>query len=195
MIKEIIRKNFTRVSSGVYVTTERERDSLYAITTHPRCMKLKKKQDNYVLEDKNLLRLRESTKKGYKECDEGDGVGLSRSHCTYRRGVSHKDSTGALNTQEGSWGVVMKNNDDAMINDEYEGYRIRKLTPVECERLQSFPDGWTEYGKDGERISDTQRYKCLGNAVTTNVVTYVINQMFMNHDTDNADGDGDNGEG
>ena len=45
------------------------------------------------------------------------------------------------------------------------GYRrIRRLTPEECERLQSFPDGWTE------GISDTQRYKCLGNAVTVNVI-------------------------
>ena len=38
--------------------------------------------------------------------------------------------------------------------------------------------GWTEYGKDGEEISDTQRYKCMGNAVTTSVVTFVINKMF-----------------
>ncbi len=42
--------------------------------------------------------------------------------------------------------------------------RIRRLTPIECERLQGFPDNWTE------GISDTQRYKCLGNAVTTNVI-------------------------
>lgn len=35
---------------------------------------------------------------------------------------------------------------------------------LECERLQGFPDGWTE------GISDTQRYKCLGNAVTVNVI-------------------------
>jgi len=46
-------------------------------------------------------------------------------------------------------------------------YRIRRLTPVECERLQGFPDGWTE------GISDTQRYKCLGNAVTVNVIEYL----------------------
>ena len=37
---------------------------------------------------------------------------------------------------------------------------------------------WTEYGKDGEEISNTQRYKCCGNAVTTTVVTFMINQMF-----------------
>jgi len=43
-------------------------------------------------------------------------------------------------------------------------HKIRKLTPLECERLQGFPDGWTE------GVSDTQRYKMLGNAVTVNVI-------------------------
>ena len=51
--------------------------------------------------------------------------------------------------------------------------RIRRLTPTECERLQGFPDGWTE------GISDTQRYKCLGNAVTVNVV-YEIAKRLIN---------------
>jgi len=40
----------------------------------------------------------------------------------------------------------------------------RRLTPTECERLQGFPDGWTE------GLSDTQRYNVLGNAVTVNVI-------------------------
>ena len=52
-----------------------------------------------------------------------------------------------------------------------DGMRIRRLTPTECERLQGFPDGWTE------GISDTQRYKCLGNAVTTNVITAIGNKL------------------
>ena len=52
--------------------------------------------------------------------------------------------------------------------DSYEvGNRIRRLTPTECERLQGFPDGWTE------GVSDTQRYKMLGNAVTTNVISAI----------------------
>ena len=57
---------------------------------------------------------------------------------------------------------------------------IRRLTPLECERLQGFEDNWTKYGKDGELISDTQRYKCCGNAVTTNVVTAIVDEMFDN---------------
>lgn len=56
--------------------------------------------------------------------------------------------------------------------------RIRRLTPVECERLQGFPDGWTEYGIDEDgreiKISDTQRYRSLGNAVSTNVIKVIF---------------------
>ena len=51
--------------------------------------------------------------------------------------------------------------------------RIRRLTPKECERLQGFPDGWTE------GISDSQRYKCLGNAVTVNVIEAIMNKVIL----------------
>jgi DNA (cytosine-5)-methyltransferase 1 len=56
-------------------------------------------------------------------------------------------------------------------------YGIRRLTPLECERLQGFPDDWTKYGKDGEEISDTQRYKMLGNAVCTKVSEWIGKRM------------------
>jgi DNA (cytosine-5)-methyltransferase 1 len=62
---------------------------------------------------------------------------------------------------------------DAMIHDTY---RIRRLTPIECERLQGFPDNHTEYGiYDGEvkKMSNTQRYKQCGNAVTVDIVALV----------------------
>jgi len=52
------------------------------------------------------------------------------------------------------------------------GRNVRRLTPIECERLQGFPDNWTE------GISDTQRYKCLGNAVTTNVIEAITHRMM-----------------
>jgi len=55
-------------------------------------------------------------------------------------------------------------------------YRIRRLTPIECERLQGFPDNHTEYGiYDGEvkKMSNTQRYKQCGNAVTVDIVALV----------------------
>lgn len=56
--------------------------------------------------------------------------------------------------------------------------KIRRLTPIECERLQGFPDNWTKYGADGELISDTQRYKMCGNAVTTNVITEIAKRLI-----------------
>ena len=51
------------------------------------------------------------------------------------------------------------------------GQNIRKLTPIECERLQSLPDNYTE------GISLTNRYKCLGNAFNVNVVSHILNNI------------------
>lgn len=63
-----------------------------------------------------------------------------------------------------------------------EDWRIRKLTPLECERLQAFPDNWTQYGMGGVQLSDTQRYKMAGNAVTTNVIQAVFERIFATPD-------------
>ena len=60
----------------------------------------------------------------------------------------------------------------------FDGYRIRRLTPRECERLQGFPDDYTKFDIDDDVISDSQRYKCIGNAVTTNVISAIIERMF-----------------
>ena len=48
---------------------------------------------------------------------------------------------------------------------------VRRLTPTECERLQGFPDNWT----DGQ--ADSNRYKQMGNAVAVPVVQWIINRM------------------
>jgi len=65
-----------------------------------------------------------------------------------------------------------------MLND---GMRIRRLTPMECERLMSYPDGWTEYGVDNKgqevKISDTQRYKMAGNGIVSNCVEEVVRRL------------------
>ena len=56
---------------------------------------------------------------------------------------------------------------------------IRRLTPMECERLQGFPDGWTE----GQ--ADTHRYKQMGNAVAVPVVSWLVNRLMeASHDMD-----------
>jgi DNA (cytosine-5)-methyltransferase 1 len=62
----------------------------------------------------------------------------------------------------------------------FDGYRIRRLTPIECERLQGFPDNHTAFGDyDGEvkPMSNSQRYKQCGNAVTVDVVKAVAERV------------------
>ena len=59
----------------------------------------------------------------------------------------------------------------------FNGTRIRRLTPKECETLQGFPDNFTKYGENSEEISDTQRYKMCGNAVTVPVVQYIMENI------------------
>jgi len=50
-------------------------------------------------------------------------------------------------------------------------HEVRHLTPLEYERIQGFPDNWTQ------GISDTQRYKCIGNAVTPPVVEHILSHL------------------
>jgi DNA (cytosine-5)-methyltransferase 1 len=54
---------------------------------------------------------------------------------------------------------------------------IRKLTPLECERLQSLPDNWTKWYKDGSLVPDSQRYERCGRAVTINVIYEIAKRL------------------
>ncbi len=63
-----------------------------------------------------------------------------------------------------------------------DGYRIRRLTPTECERIQGLPDGYTKLGRYGDEVrevSDTQRYKGLGNSFTVNVFEAIVSRMIQ----------------
>jgi DNA (cytosine-5)-methyltransferase 1 len=53
------------------------------------------------------------------------------------------------------------------------GYRVRRLTPLECERLQGFPDGWT----DIPGASDTARYKAIGNSIAVPCLDFIYSQL------------------
>ena len=111
------------------------------------------------------LKIATATKQGYDEAYPGDGVRLDHPGSVTGRGRTQSKGVGTL-TCSSNWGAV-----------DYD-YRVRRLTPLEVERLQSFPDNWTQYGKDGEEISDSQRYKCMGNAFTVNVIKYILNSFY-----------------
>ena len=80
-----------------------------------------------------------------------------------RNGRENGDLHGAL--QQGATGSSLNS-----IHPVRTGQFIRRLTPLECERLQGFPDGWT----DIEGASDSARYKALSNSVAIPCVDYVL---------------------
>lgn len=94
------------------------------------------------------------------------GLYLIQSHSP-RSGDPTKGGTGPLVSSEHCFTL------DSTPHNVIMRSGIRRLTPTECERLQGFPDGWTE----GQ--SDTQRYKQLGNAVTVNVIEAIAKKMVL----------------
>lgn len=58
-------------------------------------------------------------------------------------------------------------------------YVVRKLMPIECERLQGFPDGWTDIEFKGKPASDAARYKALGNSMAVPVMLWIGKRIDM----------------
>ena len=133
------------------------------------------------------IKVKSNTKKGYELAEPGDSISYSNPNSKTRRGRVGKQQSQTLDTscnqavvkatqlgnskefhncqREGDAYTLRSCNPNGVaINDS-----IRRLTPIECERLQGFPDNWTL----AEDNSDTQRYKMCGNAVTVDVVKAV----------------------
>lgn len=76
------------------------------------------------------------------------------------------------------WGIFEKktptlsSNSRSYNNLLHDGYCLRRLTPIECERLQTLPDNYTEW------VSNSQRYKMLGNGWTVDVIAHIFREMF-----------------
>lgn len=110
------------------------------------------------------IAVREATKQGYVIAEQGDSVNVSYPTSTTRRGRVGKQVAQTLQAGEVNQGVVM--------ND----VRIRKLTPLECWRLQGFTDEQFFKAKDSG-VSNSQLYKQAGNSVTVNVVDVIVKQL------------------
>ena len=108
------------------------------------------------------IRVKEATKQGYQEAEIGDSVNLSHPNSKTRRGRVGKQIANTLLTGE-SQGVVEP------------AFRIRKLTPRECWRLQGFPD-WA-FDKAQEVNSNSQLYKQAGNSVTVSVIAAIAERL------------------
>lgn len=106
--------------------------------------------------------IKQATKLGYDIAQEGDSINISQPNSKTRRGRVGKGLANTLQTKCDQVTLV--------------GNRIRKLTPLECFRLQSFPDEWYYQLKE-KGISNSQIYKLAGNAVTSNVVFEIGNKL------------------
>lgn len=113
-------------------------------------------------QDKHGVLIKEATSKGYAEDYPGDSVNISHPNSETRRGRVGKQLANTLLTGE-EQGVVT------------EHYRIRKLTPRECWRLQGFPD-WA-FDRAAEVNSNSQLYKQAGNSVTVNVISAIAERL------------------
>jgi len=60
-----------------------------------------------------------------------------------------------------------------------QNWRVRRLMPVECERLQGFPDGYTQVPYRGKDAADGPRYKALGNSMAVNVMRWIGRRIQM----------------
>jgi DNA (cytosine-5)-methyltransferase 1 len=116
-------------------------------------------------QDKHGVAIREATKKGYAIAEQGDSVNVSYPTSKTRRGRVGKQVAQTLQAGEVNQGVVM------------EDIRIRKLTPLECWRLQGFTDEQFYKAKDSG-VSNSQLYKQSGNSVTVNVVDAIVKELL-----------------
>lgn len=83
-------------------------------------------------------------------------------------------------TIDGHYWKGIQNNQGrgAVVLEEETRTRIRRLTPLECERLQGLPDGWTEFYADGKRVSDSERYERCGRTITIPVVEAIGRKLY-----------------
>ena len=124
-----------------------------------------------------LFRSRKNTISQQKNDGQSYSLGITQSsgldhHAVYsRQRVDDFRENGVVSTQSAR---QHKDATDLVCQQaEAYAYLIRRLTPLECERLQGFPDGWT----DIPGASDSARYKALGNSVAIPCVEFIMGRI------------------
>lgn len=151
----------------------------------------------------SVIQAPSATKKGYELAKSGDSINLQFLESKTRRGRVGKGVAQTLdcNCEQGVFlsEPRHKHGEDRIYTDIAPTVQarygtggdnipyvsgIRRLTEIECERLQGFPDNWTKYGDYGEvkEIAKTNRYKLIGNAVTVDIVKLVAERIKINYE-------------
>lgn len=142
------------------------------------------------INSQGYITVKEATKKGYDIANEGDSINLSNPESKTRRGRVGKQIANTLDTScnqavivgrvnSSQDGIIFSENGISQCLSSGHGNmpkvetksKIRRLTPLECMRLQGFPDSFIK------PCSDTQIYKQAGNSITVNVIKAIINNI------------------
>ena len=107
------------------------------------------------------------------------GMGSETDFCITSAGFRYKagSAAGSLGYQEETAPTLLAAQQSGVLHHHYADLIVRRLTPLECERLQGFPDFWTEQG-GGRSISDTSRYQMLGNSIAVPCVAYIMQGIY-----------------
>ena len=113
-----------------------------------------------VNKEKKQLLIAEATKKGYTVIEDGDCFDINFPNSKTKRGRNMKYKCNALTTASQNF-------------MRFENLSWRKLTPLECMRLQTVPDDYLM------PVSNSQKYKLLGNGMTVDVIAHILNNMKL----------------
>ena len=100
-------------------------------------------------------------------CQQGGIAVVNAVDCRNLREIG--DTSGTLQAKSKSGGYSLNYQNPVRI-----GLNVRRLTPLEAERLMGFEDFWTQYGHDGKSICDSKRYQMLGNSIAVPCVAYIM---------------------
>ena len=149
-------KNVDKVDEKYYLS-----DKMINFFTHN---EEKQKENGNGFRNNTFLAIKNATKKGYLEAEDGDGIDIS-SRMEYHRGTVQKDKTQTLTTMGGENNGVVS-----------EDLRIRKLTPKECFRLMGVKD--EDFEKCAKNQSDSSLYHLAGDSIVVNVIQAIIKELF-----------------
>ena len=129
-----------------------------------------KENGNILIDPKRkLLHIREATKKGYTTIQNGDCFDMTHIKSKTRRGRNMKDKCNTLTATSYNYMRYVHPVDNS---DVY----YRKLTPLECMRLQTIPDDYKM------PVCDSQKYKLLGNGWNVNTICHLLKNMEVDND-------------
>ena len=195
-------KEFPRdLPDGVDGFNKADGDVSYALTTRTSACYLPDhiEKSKATLISVKGLPIREAAKKGYAVAEPGDSVNISFPDSETRRGRVGKQTANTLLTGEEQGFVLGVGHHPFSKKREFNGYgdlsptliatdykapktalmsdfRIRKLTPLECFRLQGFTDEQF-YKAKNDGVSNSQLYKQAGNSVTVNVIDAIARKL------------------